>query len=171
MNIKAEQIKSRLAETSQRLGKPLRIVETGTIRNTAPEYETGDGHSTIVFANYVKDNGGTFYTIDIETSVSEKYLSMVGLSGYVNIISGYSTTALNDFDLIDFAYLDSANDAKNTLDEFLIAWPKITNGGCVMVDDCNEKSVELHKGDLLMPYLRENGITYVEANNQIWIVK
>lgn len=155
-------------------GKSLTIVETGTIRRIEDEYKEGDGHSTEAICRWIAD-GFTYHeyvSIDIDTSTAEFYLNRLGLLKYVELISAYSTEILPDIKSIDFAYLDSANDAKNTMDEFVIVWPEIVRGGCVMVDDCNEESEELHKGDILMPYLRDRGIKYDQLDtNQIVIYK
>lgn len=148
------------------------IVETGTIRDTSEAFEQGDGHSTRFIAEWVRHNGGLFYSIDTDIKVAAKYLFECDLRSSVQLKEGYSTDVLPTIEKIDFAYLDSANDADNCLAEFLIVWDKVTSGGCVMVDDCNEASVELLKGDKLMPYLREHNIEYATLDtNQIVIPK
>lgn len=152
------------------------IVETGTIRRIELQYEQGDGHSTLYIAQWMRDNEveGEFYSIDLETLQAKKYLTELGLIDYVEIITGDSAESLVTFkDIITFAYLDSANDPDLILREFKTVWPKIVPGGCVMVDDCNIESAELNKGDLLIPYLAENGIEYAHLfdTNQIVIYK
>lgn len=152
------------------------IVETGTIRRTDPQYEQGDGHSTLYIAQWMRDNEveGEFHSIDLETRIADSWLKAFDLRGYVNLVKGNSLDVLKTApNVITFAYLDSANDAELTLAEFKTVWPKIVPGGCVMVDDCNIESAELHKGDLLIPYLAENGIEYAHLfdTNQIVICK
>jgi predicted O-methyltransferase YrrM len=176
-NKKAQNILEQLTAVHERFGRPLFIVETGTIRNAAQQYEVGDGHSTSAIAGWILDNSlsSEFFSIDIETKVAAEYLERHGLRDYVVFMREHSLTALNRLCkngmMFDFIYLDSANDAQNTLDEFKLAWPMLNKGGCMMCDDCNESSAELHKGDMLMPYLRQIGIAYTEKDNQLIILK
>lgn len=173
MNPKAENIINQLNATLARLQRPLLIVETGTIRNREPQYEQGDGHSTRHIIDFVIQNPGTeFYSIDIDTDRARSYLTELHLIQHVNLCQDNSINRLKTFGRIDFAYLDSENNARMTMDEFLLVWPKVPAGGCVMVDDCNEQSVELFKGDILMPHLRNNGINFEHLpTNQIIIIK
>lgn len=178
MNPKATNLINELQAVYERLDRPLVIVETGTIRRTEPEYEAGDGHSTRYIAEWVKKTGSiftgsAFHSIDNDISIANKYLlDLMGLRIYVFLKEGNSLDWLPKFKHIDFCYIDSANDAENTLQEFLIAWPKITPGGCLMVDDCNEASEELFKGDKLIPHLREKNINFEQLEtNQIIIRK
>ena len=149
----------------------LTIVETGTIRRTEPEYEEGDGHSTRFIAEWSRGNH-SFTSIDIDCSIAKKYLFDNNLRQYVTLKEGLSTDILPTFKMIDFAYLDSANDPDNCLNEFMIVWPMITPGGSVMCDDCNEGSAELLKGDKLIPYLRSENIEFEQmGTNQLLIKK
>ena len=174
MSIKSDNIISALDATAKRFNHSLTIVETGTIRNVGDEYKEGDGHSTEAICRWIREQyeWHDFASIDTDTSVAEWYLDSLGLSDCVTLLSGYSTDILPNIPVIEFAYLDSANDAKNTMDEFVITWPAVPIGGCVMVDDCSDESEELHKGDILMQYLRDNNIPFEHlSTNQIVIIK
>lgn len=161
MNPKAETIIRVLNES-----RPRYIVETGTIRNI--EYEVGDGHSTRYIAEWVRDNGGVFTSIDLDIEVSLIYLDENGLMPFVNLWQGNSLDLLPKIKKIDFAYLDSDNDADLILNEFLIVWAKCK---VVMVDDCSMESEELMKGKKLIPYLIENNIKFETAGYQLIIQK
>lgn len=161
MNPKAETIIRVLNES-----RPRYIVETGTIRNI--EYEIGDGHSTRYIAEWVRDNGGVFTSIDLDIEVSLIYLDENGLMPFVNLWQGNSLDLLPKIKKIDFAYLDSDNDADLILNEFLIVWPKCK---VVMVDDCSMESEELMKGKKLIPYLIENNIKFETVGYQLIIQK
>lgn len=173
MNTKAELLITSLGEVSERFGRPLTIVETGTIRNAGEQYAAGDGHSTRHIAEWIRDNSpdSMFSSIDLNTTVARQYLRDMKLSGYVSLISGDSLLHLKRFDTIDFCYLDSENDAELTFNEFMIVWDKVPGGGCIIVDDCNLRSTELLKGDKLIPYLAENNIPFEQVGNQIRITK
>ena len=68
-------ISDSLAELRRRTGwDSLDILETGTIRNTGEEYRTGDGWSTLAFAEDVLSNGGSLTSIDLDTTHAEKVL-------------------------------------------------------------------------------------------------
>lgn len=174
MSIKSDNIIAALDATAKRFNHSLTIVETGTIRNVGEEYKEGDGHSTEAICRWIRDqyDWHDFASIDTDTSVAEWYLGSLGLSDYVALLQGYGTDILPCIPVIEFAYLDSENDAKNTMDEFVIIWPAVPVGGCVMVDDCSDESEELHKGDILMQYLRDNDIPFEHlSTNQIVIIK
>lgn len=174
MSRKSDNIITALDSTLNRLNRSLTIIETGTIRNIEEEYKEGDGHSTEAICRWLEQGYDfhEFASIDTDTATADFYLNKLGLLKYVDLLQGLSTDLLPTFKTIDFAYLDSENDAKNTMDEFVIVWPAVPKGGCVMVDDCNEESEELHKGDILLPYLRDNNIPFEHLpTNQIVIVK
>ena len=174
MNAKANNIISELNKVCQRIKKPLTIVETGTIRNSTEAYEPTDGHSTKYISEWIRDNEPLtdFYSIDLDTSACLKYMVELGLIQHVELIQSDSRAALVQLINIDFAYLDSGNDAELIMQEFLIVWPKLTRGGCIVIDDCNTDRADLLKGDLLIPYVIENDLRFNIFNtNQMVIYK
>lgn len=137
---------------------PLVIVETGTIRNTAPEYITGDGHSTHIIAKNIQVPPDTFYSIDLDIAVAERYLQSLNLSDKVNLIKSDSVQYLHSFNKpIHLAYLDSANDPVVVLNEFKAVESKIVKRGYVIIDDCVPGSLELLKGNQAIPYAKSKG--------------
>ena len=63
----SEILKAELDAFRERTGKTrLDILETGTIRGAGENYHRGDGWSTVTFAEYVKANGGSLTSIDLE---------------------------------------------------------------------------------------------------------
>src|SRR5690349_13452496 len=42
------------------------VVETGTLRNESPRGRHGDGWSSLAWAWFAAQTGGTFYTVDID---------------------------------------------------------------------------------------------------------
>lgn len=140
--------------------RPLIILETGSIRFTAKEYVEGDGHSTYFIAKFLStsDFNHTFYSIDLNTSVAEKYLESNGLAKYVSFLKGDSLELLAEIgsmvSVVDLAYLDSKNDAQHILNEFKLV-EKVMSNGVVIIDDVNLQSPELKKGDLAVPYARK----------------
>jgi len=146
---------------------PLTIVETGTIRNHLEHYATGDGHSTLQFTKYVHDFGGEFYSVDID-SIAVVVSTMVCTKEYpsamdnVHIIESDSVAFLESFEKpIDVLYLDSANDAELILNEAKAGICHLHEESIILIDDCfiaEEKQIDkIEKGDLVIPYLQENG--------------
>jgi hypothetical protein len=133
------------------------IAETGTIRNTSFLYKIGDGHSTKTITRFIKKNPGCkFYSIDLNTSVCDTYLSKKGLRKYVELIEGNSLDVLPTLDF-DVAYLDSDNDAELIFKEFMIAKEKAK---LIIIDDVDPENPELQKGVNVMKYLDENNLEY-----------
>lgn len=144
----------------------LTIVETGTIRNVSEPYREGDGWSTLHIARWLVNNPGhSFTTIDLDTSVAENFLRTKRLNQYVNFVQADSLTALPKLpDTLHFVLLDSANDAKLTLAEFIIVEQRIPRGGIVVIDDVIMDSKEVLKGHLVIPYVKNAGYKVVIAN-------
>lgn len=153
-----------------RLNRPLVIFETGTIRNRDKKYEEGDGWSTLYIARRSRTARHYFFSIDLNTSVAEHVLWERGLLPFVTLIEGESTQVLKELIngkysepdeegfiepiIPDFVYLDTANDAQQILNEFLIVEEY---AHVVMVDDVNLNSTELVKGHKVIPYARSRG--------------
>lgn len=135
--------------------KNLVVVETGTIRNTKLEYADGDGWSTLHLAKWNLGKNHQIYSIDLYTEVCERFLAENHLSDRIILKQGSSLDHLATFDQIDFAYLDSANDAQLILDEFQLVENRMSKGGVVVVDDVIMNSKDVVKGHLVVPYARK----------------
>lgn len=140
------------------------IVETGTIRGEGDQYRTGDGWSTVAFAEHIRDHGGSVTSIDLDVSTAKKVLAEHDLDGYVNLIEGHSIQVLarllaagSHFDMI---LLDSDNDAQLILHEYLIASAMLQHPGILMVDDVDLESEMVMKGHQIVPWLDREGMPY-----------
>ena len=148
-------------------GEPKVIVETGTIRNE----RNADGHSTIKFANYVIKNGGHFSSVDNNLEAVELSRKLAALSSQVNIIHSDSLTFLSDFkQKIDVLYLDSANDKHLILKEAKMAMSKLKKDSIIMIDDAG-KDANAEKGDLVIPWLKENGWEIIMDYYQVILMR
>lgn len=131
------------------------IVEIGTIRNVTSAYEEGDGHSTRLIAEFIRDSGRnhSFTSIDLETNVARGYLERLHLSQYVTLVEGNSLDVLPTINQADVVYLDGANDAEAVLKEFKIVEniPHVV----VVVDDVDMDSAEVVKGHEVVPYAQD----------------
>ena len=152
----------------EKLGENPTIIETGTIRNTKQEYAEGDGHSTLHIARWIKENGGTFHSIDLHIATSMKYITQLGLAKYVNYHQGNSLNVLPKLKG-DLYYLDSANDADLILEEFKLVEP---HAKTVIIDDVDPNNPELQKGLKVISYI-DGKYDYKIENRHltIWLKK
>lgn len=158
MASRALRVVSLLEEREKVARRPLVIVETGSIRNPALAYHNGDGHSTKYIAEFLRYRAKyahVFYSIDLDTSVAKTYLASFSLDKYVRFLEGDSVHWLRLLRMVDFAYLDSANNGQTILAEFRTLENRLNSGAIVVVDDVDLLSPELRKGDLVVPYARE----------------
>lgn len=164
-------IRDELAALSNRVGyKALDIVETGTIRGAADQYRIGDGWSTVAFAEYVKDHGGSFATIDLDVSTALAVLSgevvfnVNRASQNVTFIEDHSIRALAQYANMGrrfhVALLDSDNDAQLILDEYLLVSTMLRHPGLLLVDDVDLESALVVKGHKLVPWLDQENVPY-----------
>ncbi len=144
---------------------PLTIVETGTIRLHGDAGLIGDGHSTLKFADYCSKFGGKTYSVDIDSEAVALSEWMVGRKypeADVTVIESDSVAFLESFnEPIDILYLDSDNDAKLILNEAKAALGCLHEESIILIDDCfceeRKKTHGIQKGDLVIPFLEENG--------------
>ena len=117
------------------------------------------------FADYCSKFGGMVYSVDIDSEavalsswmVSRKYPDVE-----VNVIHSDSVAFLESFDEpIDVLYLDSDNDANLILNEAKAALCNLHSESIVLIDDCfsaeRKETHKIEKGDLVIPFLEENG--------------
>lgn len=161
-----ELIADALAELRARTGwTSLNILETGTIRNTEPQYEAGDGWSTVAFAEDVLLNDGALTSVDLDISHAQQVLADRNLMSAVNLISGYSIDILGRLIKRGHRYevilLDSDNDAQLILHELMLARLMAQKGTLLMLDDIAlEASSDAVKGVRAIPYLEAAGIEH-----------
>lgn len=144
-----------------RLSGPLITLETGSIRSTQPEYESGDGWSTLAFARYAKGNGGSFTSIDMDTCAAEEVLKEHSLREVVDLREGNSLDVLPDVvkekGAFDVVLLDSDNDPNLIMDEFFLVRPALCSGSVLLVDDVDLTSPSVRKGHKILPFLQQQG--------------
>ena len=123
-------------------GKPLRIVETGCLRNGSADALMSDGWSTYYFAQWVKRHpGSTLTSIEIDPAscrLCEQFLRSNELGEIVEFLCGDSTTVLLGRDETDFVYLDSCDGLEHGLEEFRTAL--LLNPKIIVMDDFDTKA-------------------------------
>lgn len=151
-------VAAELAKTSGEV----HTLETGSIRGDEPRYEKGDGWSTVAFARHAAEHGGSFTSVDIDTSTAHKVLEREGLREAVDLREGDSRTVLPQVAeeygqakrTLDVVLLDSDNDPELIMGEFLDLRPLLRKGTVILVDDVEPESTGVVKGHLILPYLR-----------------
>ncbi len=122
------------------LGKPLRIVETGTLREI--DDWSGDGQSTRLWDWMVDRTGGRGDSVDIEPSAVKVAAS---ICKKMKITQGDSIEFLRKLDSpeeIDFLYLDSYDCAGplsplHHVGELAAIYERLKPGCLIAVDDCH----------------------------------
>jgi hypothetical protein len=155
------------------------IVETGTTRGAGINC-SGDGCSTLIFADWVRRTGGEFYSVDIDLQALKMAEKGLGswLRRYAHLVQCDSVAYLKNFNrTIDFLYLDSYDfDAKNPtpsqqhhLNEIVAAYPFLTKKSVVMIDDCDLPHGG--KGKLVIEHLQSKGWKIVAKKYQVIMVQ
>lgn len=144
--------------------KPVNIVETGTSRFGSSNF-VGDGGFTLLVGDYVRDNGGFFYSVDTDFNALSNAATGLGESRhFVRLVNEDSVLFLQRFkEPIDFLYLDSfdfdVNDPipaqQHHLKEIMAAYPNLTSQSVVMIDDCGLPY--WGKGKFVVNYLVSRG--------------
>ena len=142
----------------------LDIVETGSIRGEGDEYQANDGWSTLLFAEQIRNDGGRFVSVDLDTAAAGRVLTAHGVREHVELIEGHSIDVLarmlHGGQRLDVAFLDSDNDAALILHEYLIAHLMVRSPGLILVDDVDLESTGVVKGHALIPWLDRQGQPY-----------
>lgn len=153
------------------------IVETGCIRK-ADNWE-GDGQSSIVWADYIKWNHGSYQTMDIDAEACALTRELVPSAA---VACGNSLVELTRRDtVIDLLYLDSydvdmANPhpaALHCLMELTSARPRLRSGSIVFIDDSpmEQGFVVGGKGKYVAEYFKEIGVAPFTFAYQIaWVM-
>lgn len=154
------------------------LVETGTARNGCANCE-GDGCSTIIFAEWSRDNNGFLYSVDIDRNALGRAKSALKDNNrFVKLVHSDSIEFLKNFNKpIDFLYLDSYDfDARNPapsqnhhLREIIAAYPWLKDDSIVMIDDC--ALPHGGKGKLVIEFLLSKGWHIVAEGYQVILVK
>lgn len=142
-------------------GLPLKIIETGCLRDTQIKSWFDDGWSTYYFARWVKDHPGSdLTTIELNPDnikTCKNFLAEKNLSEYVSFHVADSLDALlQDWGRVDIFFLDSCDGLEHGLKEFKAALthkPQL-----IIMDDL------LTKGQLAVEYAEEIGIRSFPEN-------
>ena len=126
------------------------IVETGCIRNPEMNW-SGDGCSTIMFADYASMRGADFYVVDIDLTALKLAEGLTHhFPGKRFFTAMDSTQYLKDFqwenggtdNKIDILYLDAANDSEMQIAEFQAAEDKLHEDSLILLDDKDTKGLK-----------------------------
>ncbi len=124
------------------IGRPIKIVETGCMRDLALSAEWGDGWSTLYIARWVaKHPECSFHTVDLSPNsieLAHSALEAEGLAKYCTFHLQDSLKFLGQETWIDFAFLDSCDGLQHGLDEFRLA--ASAGASLIVMDDLQTKA-------------------------------
>jgi predicted O-methyltransferase YrrM len=122
--------------------KPLKIIETGCMRDLAVSAQYGDGWSTLYIARWVsKHPGSEFHTVDLSANsieLAHAALEAEGLAQYCTFHLQDSLKFLAQATWADFCFLDSCDGLQHGLDEFRLA--ASTGARLIVMDDYQTKA-------------------------------
>lgn len=174
-------LRSELNRFATKVEGGLDILETGCIRFADEKYHTGDGWSTLLFAQYVRDHEGSFHSVDLSTRTAKEVLEKYDVGEYARFHEGYSIDVLSGMvanayavaektnsgqvllggdGFVDVLFLDSDNDGELILHEFMVGSRMLRSPGLVIVDDVDLESATVRKGNCIVPWLKERGTKY-----------
>lgn len=123
-------------------GKPLKIIETGCMRDLAVKSEYGDGWSTLYIARWVsKHPECEFHSVDLNINsidIAHAALEAEGLAKFCNLHVQDSLRYLSQLTWVDFAFLDSCDGLQHGLDEFRLALS--AGAKLIVMDDYQTKA-------------------------------
>lgn len=136
-----------------RYDSPVLVLEIGRIRDIRPQYEEGDGWSTLQFARHPMVNH--FYSVDNDPKTKELCQSFIADSDKVTYSDSVGSLELPMLPLIDFLYLDAENDAEATVRHYEEAKEYLMGDAVIPIDDVY--SPDGRKGELIIPLLEAKG--------------
>ncbi len=155
------------------------IVETGSLRSLDEGGWRGDGNSTIVFGDLVAHYGGHLWTCDLNPrAIATAQEGTAAFRTHISYVCADSRDFLAGFaDPIDLLYLDSMDSSRegdcteaqqHNLNELLIALPKVSAGGVILLDDnwyANGGKTALSKEHLR----RQGWICLYDSRQTVWV--
>lgn len=122
--------------------KPLKIIETGCMRDLAVRAEYGDGWSTLYIARWVKEHPECeFHSVDLDINAIElahDALEAERLAQYCTFHRQDSLKFLSRLTWVDFAFLDSCDGLEHGLDEYRLA--DSAGARLIVMDDYQTKA-------------------------------
>lgn len=161
--------------------RPLTIVEVGAMNSLGFDALMADGHSTAYLSIFMQTEAKydhKFYSIDSSVAMAKAYIEQRGVAPFVNFLEGDWKEVLRKMDIekratFDFVYLDAGIFPNDAMDEYREFEGRMESGGIILIDDIDPNMQASPKGDILLPYLREqnapviveNGMVAVKVNN------
>ncbi|MCA9319646.1 MAG: hypothetical protein KDB53_02870, partial [Planctomycetes bacterium] len=148
--------------------RPIRIVETGTIRNDHTNYRMGDGWATWTWLLWAKASKSHVWTCDIDPAAIALCRKVTKDSPFIDYVVSDSVAFLRDFqETIHLLYLDSFDAGppgdprvkeacQHQLREIEAAYDKLDDDALVVLDDV-PNDLRNGKGELSVPFLLERG--------------
>jgi len=154
------------------------IVETGCVRKESNW--TGDGMSTVMFADFVTKYGGKFRSVDIsERAVGVARNLVSQMDGDIEISVGDSVGFLENWtegpidllyqDSMDFDGATKAESPAHHMREMEAIYEHLGPRAMVLINDCGFEGGG--KGEFVIPWLQERGWVIVEEGRQVLMAR
>lgn len=128
-------------------GRPIKCIETGSMRDLAVVSEYGDGWSTLYISRWIKNHPGcTFDSVDLNINAIElahSALEAEGLAPYCTFHRQDSLKFLAGLTWVDFAFLDSCDGLEHGVQEFRLA--DSAGARLIVMDDFSTKAAHAVK--------------------------
>ncbi len=122
-------------------GKPLKIVETGCVRDLAVKAEYGDGWSTLWIARWIREHKDCeFHTVDINPAaieIAHMALEAENLAKFCTLHIQDSIKFLSNLTWADIFFLDSCDGLEHGLQEWRLA--ASAGASLIIMDDFQSK--------------------------------
>lgn len=162
-----------LAKELLEKNRPLKIIETGTLR--AENDWLGYGHSTLLWDWIIKKVGGLVYSVDIDYEAIKFARARCNKIDFIHCDSvGYLRGA--DANNLDLLYLDSYNwsleehisSCLHHITELGAIWDRLPRGCLIAVDDCHTEFLGKHV--LVNSFFSQliNQKPIIDCHVQIW---
>ncbi len=155
-------------------GDLLHHIALSTRAKTIVEIGTSYGFSGLFWAMALQQTGGRLHTIDKDPKKFESAKKTFERAGVADIVTNYLGDAReilrNMPGAIDIAFIDA--DKPSTQSYFDLLWPKLTVGGCVIVDNATTHRADLWEFVHAVRSRPDARSTEVAVGNGIeWIIK
>lgn len=124
-------------------GKPIKVYETGCMRDLACSAEFGDGWSTLYISRWIKNHpGSTFDSVDLNINAIELAHAALEADGLADCCTFHCQDSLKFLSKINWAdliFLDSCDGLQHGLDEFRLA--ASTGAKIILLDDYQSKAI------------------------------
>ena len=133
-------------------GQKIKVLEYGRLRNPDTKARRTDGWSTLEFS--CSDSVTTVYSVDTNKKTIKACQKVIPRECRKKVKFATNVKQFGKFE-VDLLFLDANNDPEQCMNLYKEGIKYLKPGGVVLIDDVFDKKGK--KGNILIPYLREQG--------------